>query len=92
MKIFRFNTWIGKTCTRALYYKQFFFLNFFYEIWGHLFTTINQKWLSLNNLQVSANAIHDKGVSLENCWGFLDGTVSPLRRPRENQRIMYNGH
>ena len=29
---------------------------------------------------------------LENCWGFVDGTVRPLCRPGENQRIMYNGH
>ena len=69
-----------------------FVLKFLYERWGHLFTTMNQQWLSPNNLQVFANAIHDKGAPLENCWGFVDGTVRPLCRPGENQRIMYNGH
>ena len=67
-------------------------LKFHYERWGHLFTTVNQQWLSPDNLQVFANAIHDKRAPLENCWGFVDGTVRPLCRPGENQRIMYNGH
>ena len=49
-----------------------FVLKFLYERWGHLFTTMNQQWLSPNNLQVFANAIHDKGAPLENCWGFVD--------------------
>ena len=26
------------------------------------------------------------------CWGFLDWTVRPISRPKENQRIVYNGH
>ena len=39
-----------------------FVLKFLYERWGHLFTTMNQQWLSPNNLQVFANAIHDKGA------------------------------
>ena len=56
-------------------------LKFIYERWEHLFTTMNQQWLSPNNLQVFANAIHDKGAPLENCWGFVDGTVRPLCRP-----------
>ena len=34
MKIFRFNTWIGKTYTRSLYYKQFCFKTFFMKYGG----------------------------------------------------------
>ena len=26
------------------------------------------------------------------CFGFVDGTVRPLCRPGEHQRILYNGH
>ena len=33
-----------------------------------------------------------KGAALENCFGFVDGTVRPIARPDEHQRIMYNGH
>ena len=27
-----------------------------------------------------------------NCFGFVDGTVRPCSRPRQNQRILFNGH
>ena len=56
------------------------------------FTTRNQQWLSPNNLQIFADAIHDKGAPLENYCGFVDKTVRPIYRPIENQRIVYNGH
>ena len=29
---------------------------------------------------------------LENCFGFIDGTVRPIARPDERQRIVYNGY
>jgi len=29
---------------------------------------------------------------LDNCFGFIDGTVRPISKPDENQRIVYNGH
>lgn len=32
------------------------------------------------------------GAPLGNCFGFVDGTVRPISRPDENQRIVYNGH
>ena len=33
-----------------------------------------------------------KGAPLENCFGFVDGTVRPICRPNENQSTVYNGH
>ena len=39
-----------------------------------------------------ADAICIKGAALENCFGFIGGTVRPISRPDENQRIVYNGH
>ena len=48
--------------------------------------------MSRENLQTDASAIHLKGAYLSNCWGFIDGTVRPVSRPRKNQRIVYNGH
>ena len=44
------------------------------------------------NLQVYAESIFRKGAALENCFGFVDGTVRPICRPDEKQRIVYNGH
>ena len=63
-------------------------LKFPYERWGNLITTKNQKYP--NNLQIFADAIHDKGVSLESCWRFVDEAVRLICRSGENQRIMYN--
>ena len=53
---------------------------------------INQNWLSPVNLQRFADAIHHAGAPLDNCWGFVDGTVRPICRPNELQRVVYNGH
>ena len=63
-----------------------------YSDWGHLLSTFNQPLLSPINLELYANAVHDKGAALGNCWGFVDGTVRALSRPNEFQRILYNGH
>ena len=63
-----------------------------YENWNHLLSNLNQPWLSLQYLQGFCNTIHQKGVALSNCWGFVDGTVLPISRPNESQKILYNGH
>ena len=65
---------------------------FIYNRWNHLLTSFNQPWLSPANLDGYAGAIHQKGAALENCWGFVDGTIRRICRPGENQRILYNGH
>ena len=39
-----------------------------------------------------ADAVHQSGAALDNCWGFIDGTVRPVCRPGVNQRVIYNGH
>jgi hypothetical protein len=46
-------------------------------------TQWNDNLLNSNALQLYADAI-------TNC--FVDGTVRPICRPGENQRIVYNGH
>ena len=66
--------------------------DFIFSTHGHLLTDFNQPWLHPDRLQEYADAIHDAGGALENCWGFVDGTVRPICRPGEHQRMMYNGH
>jgi len=39
-----------------------------------------------------ADAIHAKGAALDNCWGFVDGTVRAICRPKVNQRVLYKDH
>ena len=45
---------------------------------GHLLTDFNKPWLSPANLETFAGAVYRKGAALENCWGFVDGTVRPV--------------
>ena len=63
-----------------------------YRTNGHLLQDLNQPWLEPQQLESFARAIHQRGAALSNCWGFVDGTVRPICRPGEHQRIMYNGH
>lgn len=67
-------------------------MNFIFDRWGFLLSSMNQQWLSSANLQLFADIVSEKGAPLENCWGFVDGTVRPICRPSQNQRILYNGH
>ncbi len=42
-------------------------------------------------LKNCADAVHNKGAPLENCFGFIEGIVRPIARPKYYQRVMYNG-
>ena len=63
-----------------------------YNKFSHLLTDLNQPWLSRENLKSFANAVHNKGAALDNCWGFVDGTVRPICKPSQHHREVYNGH
>ena len=63
-----------------------------YNQFSHLLRYLNQPWMAPIYLQDFANAVHAKGGALDNCWGFIDGTVRPICRPKRNQRVVYNGH
>ena len=65
-------------------------MNLIYSNWHH--NNFQQPWLSPANLQQFADAIHQKGAPLDNCFGFVDGTVRIVSRPGRNQRVLYNGH
>ena len=55
-------------------------------------TQWNNTLLTPALLEIYARAIRQKGSPLPNYFGFIDGTVRPICRPEENQRIVYNGH
>ena len=52
----------------------------------------NQPMLAPGQLQIYADTIHAKGPPLDSCFGFIDGTVRRIARPKNNQRQVYNGH
>lgn len=71
---------------------------FFNEVLDHIYkkflhllkfdsTRINQDKLAL-----FAKAIKKKGSPLNNCVGFIDGTVRAICRPTKYQKEVYNGH
>ena len=65
---------------------------FIYQNHHHRLTQWNATLLSPRKLQQYADAVAVKGSPLKNCFGFIDGTVRPISRPGENQKIVYNGH
>ena len=67
-------------------------MNFIYDTHGHRITQRNPTVLNPGFLEQYAAAIAGKGSALDNCFGFVDGTVRPISKPGEQQRIVYNGH
>ena len=59
---------------------------------GNLLSSLDQPWLSRARLRSYADAIYAKIMALDNCWGFIDGTLRPICRPVDRQRVVYNGH
>lgn len=67
-------------------------LDYIYDTHGHRITQWNHQVLSQPLLQLYSDTIAAKGSALDNCFGFVDGTVRPICRPAEHQRAVYNGH
>ena len=67
-------------------------VDWMYTTHGHKITQWNHDLLNPAALNEYADAISNKGAALENCFGFIDGTVRPISRQDENQRIVHNGH
>ena len=58
----------------------------------HLFESLDLVWMDPASFSA---VIHAKGAALDQCWGFIDGTVRPISRPicnryYDNNMIMYN--
>jgi len=69
------------------------------EVMDYIFDSHCQKILEWNNDILNPNALQEycdvisaKGAPLDNCFGFIDGTVRAVSRPGVNQAIVYNGH
>ncbi|VEN41877.1 unnamed protein product [Callosobruchus maculatus] len=60
---------------------------------GHLLSNLEQlPWLNHQRLELYAQAIHNKGAPMHNCWGFIDGTARAICRPTVSQEDYYSGH
>ena len=67
-------------------------VDWMYTTHGRKITQWNHDLLNPAVLNEYADAISIRGAALENCFGFIGGTVRPISRLDENQRIVYNGH
>ena len=67
-------------------------LDYIFTTHSHRILQWNQAILQPAQLQLYADAVSLKGAALNNCFGFIDGTVRPICRPGEHQRVVYNGH
>ena len=63
-----------------------------YAIHGRRLTQWNLDILSPDHLEMYTAAVTSGASALDNCLGFIDGTVRAMTRPRENQWVVYNGH
>ena len=48
---------------------------FIHARFTYLSPSLQQILLYSENLINFANVVHNKGISLDNCWGFIDDTV-----------------
>lgn len=55
----------------------------------HLLNTLT---LPLQALTQFSAAVQQRGAPLATCFGFIDGTVRPICKPIDGQRLFYNGH
>ena len=63
-----------------------------YEAHYHRLESWDQPFLPPEQLDNYAIAAQNRGASLENCFGFVDGSVRRVARPKYYQRVMYKGH
>ena len=67
-------------------------LDFIYDTHGRRILQWNYDLLNPSSLEQYTYSVSRKGFPLDNCFGFVDGTVRPISWPGENQRVLYNGH
>ena len=67
-------------------------MNRVYDRFNPLLSNFKLPFLSRPHLTAYCQAINNKGAALDNCFGFIDGTVGPICRPGQDQQIVYNGH
>lgn len=62
-------------------------LDHIYNTRGHRISQWNNPILDPVSLERYAEAVHDKGAALDNCIGFIDGTVRSIYHPRGITKI-----
>ena len=64
-----------------------------YNAHHHRLESWNQPLLQPHMLlRYAEETIHNRGAPLQNCFGFVDGARCRIAKPKNNQRVHYNGH
>lgn len=67
-------------------------LDYVYTTQHHRLQSWDQPFLQPQALAQYSECIHVQGAPLQNCFGFVDGTLRKIARPMKDQRLVYNGH
>ncbi|EGG04849.1 uncharacterized protein MELLADRAFT_72295 [Melampsora larici-populina 98AG31] len=63
-----------------------------YENWGSLLQWDPRRYPPNVLEGFATSLVQERNCPMDNCVGFLDGTVWRMARPKYNQRAFYNGH
>ena len=66
-------------------------MDYLYTHWNHLLTSLNQPWLSPDNLENFANATFQAGSALQNCFVFSKSTVQWPQKSSRNKISVRRG-
>ena len=61
-------------------------ISFVYDMYYEKLNSFQQQWLIPAQLEKFAQATHNVGTPLTNCWRFVDGTIRQICRPGEMQK------
>ena len=92
LSIQRHDSSLRQTCVSAFHDNKHSSVDFIYSTHGHRIMQWNNFLLDQLKLEQYVDEVAEKGAALDNCWGFVDGTVRPICRPQDNHRVVYNGH
>ena len=67
-------------------------LDCIYNTPDHKISQWNHPILDAVSLERYAEEVYDKGAALDNNIRFTAGTIRPICRTEELQRVVYNGH
>ena len=67
-------------------------LDIVYATHHHRLDAWDQPFLLPDQLHNYAQAVHQRGAPLQNCFGFIDRTIRKIAQPKYLQRVIYNGH
>ncbi len=64
-------------------------LQYLFHTQSHRLLSVTQPWCDHKRF---SEAVYAMGASLSHIWGFIDGTIRKICRPKEGQRTLFSGH